>query len=195
MAINQINPPSNLNLNHFMSRLNELGNVAQSCRFAVQFSPVSRNLPANDLIYVCDSVEFPGRGFDVTEVRYYGPSQVFPNNSMYQQANFSFICRQRSVERKFFDDWMDIINPPTSFNFEYAANYYSTVKIYQLANYSSKNSQTQGAVTSGDVIYGWTLRKAYPILVVPQQVTWADNDILRLQVTFTYKYWDREDFK
>ena len=40
--------------------------------------------------------------------------------------------------------------------------------------------------------YGWRLNKAWPTLVNPQQVTWADQDILRLQVTFTYKYWDRK---
>ena len=42
-----------------------------------------------------------------------------------------------------------------------------------------------------EIIYGWKLLKAWPMMVNPQQVTWADTDILRLQVTFAYKYWDR----
>ena len=202
--VNQGNSPSNLRLTNFLSSLDMGNQVAKACRFAVQIIPtsfVNNRLPNNDLMYMCDAAELPGRGFDVTEVRYYGPSQAFPNNTQYNTANFSFICRQKSKERYFFDQWMDVINPVSSFNFEYANNYFSEIKIYQFAEYSSKDQQqnpNKGPLpqnnSAPDIVYGWTLRKAYPILVQPQQVTWADQDILRLQVTFTYKYWDRLDF-
>ena len=195
-------------------------------------------LPDNDLIYMCDAAQLPGRGFGVTEVRYYGPSQALPNNSEYETASFSFICRQTARERFFFDEWMNVINPVSNFHFEYANNYWSDIVIYQLGEFSSKdptplgfgglsiNNPTwspqpgrgpltrndeeslrmreaarggtaaldQSRATAPDIIYGWTLRRAWPILVSPQQVTWQDQDILRLQVTFTYKNWDRENF-
>ena len=94
---------------------------------------------------------------------------------------------------------MDIINPTSSFDFEYANNYFADIKIFQFAEYAKNEGgflEQRGQVSTGspDVIYGWTLRKAWPILVAPQQVTWAETDIVRLQVTFTYKYWDRRDF-
>lgn len=233
MAFSQSNAPSNLNMNNVIGAMNQLQGFAKSCRFAVKIEPIGRvansRLKVNDFIYMCDSAELPGRGFDVTEVRYYGPSQAFPNNTMYNTANFSFLCRQASPERQYFDDWMEIINPTNSFNFEYADNYYAQITIFQFGEWSSKDPAQNGSTssknvnpmaqalpftetqeqnlrqqeragnvraapmnaTAPDVIYSWRLNKAWPTLVAPQAVTWADNDVLRLQVTFAYKYWDR----
>jgi hypothetical protein len=209
MAISQKNNLPNISMDNFLGALSKLNYPARSCRFMVKIVPRSQNpilKYGRDLHFVCDAAEFPGRGFNVTDVRYYGPSQTLPNNSMYSPTNLSFICRTDSLERQFFDDWMDYINPTTNYNFEYAENYYCDVFIYQFAEHSTKAPPVASDNINlmpvprpdgfaPDIIYGWTLRRAWPMLVAPQQVTWADNDILRLQVTFTYKHWDREDFK
>lgn len=188
MAQSQANVPQNLRMDQVLAAVGRLGGYARSCRFAVRIDPVnqtSSRLPPNDLIYMCDAAEFPGRGFGLTEVRYYGPSMSLPNNSEYQPANFSFLCRVGGTEREFFDNWMETINPTTNFNYEYASNYYSTVTIYQLGEIGTN---------AAPISYSWRLIRAYPILVAPQQVTWADTDVLRLQVSFTYKYWDRPNY-
>ena len=197
----QTNIPTELSIKDFKKAADSLGQFAKSCRFVVRINPsltMSNVLPQNDLIYMCEAAEFPGRGFDVTQIRYYGPSQVMPNNTMYNTCNLQFLCRTASTERAFFDDWMDYINPTTTFNFEYPNNYYCTIQIFQLAefafgpgwNWKDPNSQPKDPLA----VYGWTLNKAWPTLVNPQQVTWADQDILRLQVTFAYKYWDRPQY-
>jgi hypothetical protein len=186
----QTNIPQGLSLQEFRSASDALGQFAKSCRFVVKINPSATmlsRLPRNDLIYMCEAAEFPGRGFDVTQIRYYGPSQVMPNNTMYNTSNLQFLCRSGSTERAFFDDWMEYINPTTSFNFEYPNNYYCTIQIFQFSEFGGVNAPL-------NAIYGWTLNKAWPTLVAPQQVTWADQDILRLQVTFAYKYWDRPDY-
>lgn len=208
MAISQRNTPMNLSMDNFLGAISKLNYPARSCRFMVKIVPKNQNFKkyGQDLHYVCDSAELPGRGFNITEVRYYGPGQALPNNPMYSSTNLSFICRTDSLERQFFDDWMDYINPTTSYNFEYAENYYSDVFIYQFAEHSTKAPPVardnmnlipvpRPDNFAPDIIYGWTLRRAWPMLVAPQPVTWADNDILRLQVTFTFKNWDRDDFK
>ena len=200
--------PNNLSMQNFISKMDTLGAPAKGCRFAVQIFPRNYNrlTDCSDLFYLCDAAQLPGRGFGVTEVRYYGPSLVLPNNSEYQAATFSFICNQKSAERYFFDEWMDIINPTSSFNFEFAENYYCDIKIYQLAEFNSKDPALReegrpygehiGAKPGGapDVIYGWTLRRAWPVLLAPTEVSWQDQDIVRLQVTFSYRFWDRKDF-
>lgn len=193
MAFTQQNGPSNLSMVDVLAAAGRLGGYARSCRFAVTIKPMnatSSRLPENDLIYMCDSAEFPGRGFGVTDVRYYGPSLSLPNNTEYQPASFSFLCRVNSRERQFFDDYMEIINPTNTFNFEYAQNYWSEIRIYQLGETPAIPGRTAPGVA-----YSWRLLKAWPILVSPQQVTWADSDVLRLQVSFSYKYWDRPDLQ
>lgn len=208
MSFSSKQPLLNLSMNDFLGAISKLNYPARSCRFMVKIIPPSQNFSkyGQGLHYVCDAAELPGRGFDMTEVRYYGPGQSLPNNTLYSQTNLSFICRTDSLERQFFDDWMDYINPTTTFNFEYANNYYSNVYIYQFAEHSTKAPPVERDQTNiiaipradnfaPDIIYGWTLRRAWPMLVAPQPVTWADNDILRLQVTFTFKNWDRNDFR
>lgn len=195
MSTAQTNAPQSLRMDNIMAAAGQFGGFARACRFAVTITPMrtssgTSRVPRNDLIYMCDAAEFPGRGFGVTEVRYYGPSLALPNNTEYQTANFSFLCRVSSKERQFFDDYMETINPTNSFNFEYAQNYWSEVKIFQFG----ETPAIAGGDTPG-VVYSWRLLKAWPILVNPQPVSWGETDILRLQVTFSYNYWDRPDLR
>lgn len=199
VTVIQENVPQSLSLNDFRSAADAAGQYAKNCRFVVRIGQptgLSQKIP-NDLHLMCEAVEFPGRGFNVTETRYYGPSQSFPNNTMYNTSNMSFICRSDSIERMLFDEWMDFINPTKTFNFAYPDQYWSDVSIFQLTEYGAKPVGRAGKFKdptekiSQFASYAWTLRKTWPTLLNPQQVTWADQEILRLQVTFTYKYWDR----
>ncbi len=72
-----------------------------------------------DMMYLCDATEFPGRGMDILETRYYGPAINFPRNSKYSgELSMSFLVRNEAFERQLFDDWMEIINPTNTFDFE-----------------------------------------------------------------------------
>lgn len=192
MAVNQVsqgNAPKNLDLNQFKSAVNNGGTIAKACRFAVVITPppAIKSAP-NDLYMFCDAAELPGRGFGTIEARYYGPSQMFPTNSQYQPAGLSFLCRSDSRERRFFDDWLDVINPSTNYNFEYFNNYQCDINIYQYAEYGGGS---QGRNFTPHITYHWQLLRAWPMLVNPQPVNWGEQDILRLQVSFAYKSWVR----
>lgn len=213
MAYTSINAPSQIEINNMLSALDGQNQITKGCRFIVRINPqglLGRLSYFNDIgktmLFACDAAEFPGRGFQVSEMRYYGPKQVMPNNTTYGEGiNLSFLVRSKTFERQLFDDWMDIINPPTTYHFKYPADYYSDIEIFHYAEYGRGGSGTGGSrVPNGisssaspaikytpEVIYGWKLFKAWPMMVQPQQVTWADTDVLRLQVTFAYKYWER----
>lgn len=214
MAYSGPNPPTQLELDKMYASLNDNDSVAKGCRFIVRInlsgllSQLSYGDKLSSLIYACDAAEFPGRGFQVTEVRYYGPKQVMPSNTMYGDGiNMSFICRSKTIERQFFDDWMDIINPPNTYHFKFPNEYYTDIEIFQFAEFGSKTGTTisqsdaNSKIPAGanpknayqpEVLYAWKLKKAWPTLVNPQQVTWADSDILRLQVSFAFKNWERQ---
>jgi hypothetical protein len=140
-----------------------------------------------DLVYLCDAAEFPGRGLDMMVPRYYGPEFNLPRNSKYPESiDLSIICRSESNERKWFDDWMDIVNPINSFNFRYRDQYVAQIDVYQFADYGISNESN-----APKAVYQWSLNDAWLFNVAEQQVTWADNDILRLSVSFSYRYWSR----
>ena len=194
MAINVSNSPGALSLGHFRAQLDNIGQVAKSARFIVRIIPQgSNNLLMNlsysnkipYFLYVCDAAEFPGRGFNATTTRYYGPEISVPNNVMYGPTfNLSFICGNKGEERQFFDDWQDIINPLNTYNYNYPKQYYCAIEVYQYAEFASQNNTYVP-------VYSWRYMNCWPSAVLPQQVTWADDNILRLGVTLVYKYWMR----
>lgn len=201
MASFQIsNAPKNLTMLDMRAKMDVLGGPAYNCRFAVRILPAGGpdnflnsagySPLLNDITYLCESVNFPGRGFDFMESRYYGPSQILPFNSKYSnETTLTLLTRGKALERQLFDDWLEIINPTNTFDFNYASTYYCKLQIFQLG-ISGKNSGNQ-APTAPNAEYMWELHQAWPVSVNEQAVTWADNDILRLQVTFTYRYWNR----
>lgn len=190
MAINQVSQTGlkDLSMGRFRSVLDTGGSLAKACRYIVAVRPPTtlKTFP-RELHYLCEAAELPGRGFSVVQTRYYGPSQMFPVNSEYQPINLTFMCRSDSQERRFFDDWLDKINPVDNFNFEYPANYYSEIEVYQYTEYGQMGT----SMPTPNISYQWKLMKAWPTLVNPQAVGWADQDYLRLQVSFAYKYWER----
>lgn len=187
-----------LNLGRFRSVLDKGGSVAKGCRFLVtiripQTMQQAIKTFSPDLDYLCESADFPGRGFSVAQSRQYGPSQVMPVNTEYQPLTLTFICRADSSERRFFDDWLNYINPVNNFNFEYPENYYSVINIYQYAEWGTVGQNRPPFVPQ--ITYNWRLNKAWPTLIGEQGVTWVDQEYLRLQVTFAYKYWDRPNLQ
>lgn len=192
------NPPSNLTMLDFRAKIDNLGTLAKQCRYFVRITPtgvnnkltkLGYNFLLQDLSYLCDSTELPGRAFEVSEARYYGPGIAFPYNTKYsQEISMSFLTRAQGYERQIFDDWLGVINPINNWDFEYARNYYSTIDVYQLSEAPPENSVRPTAPVA---TYMWSLQNAWPATVNPQPVTWADNDVLRLSVSFIYQYWTR----
>lgn len=188
------NSPSTLDMRTVKAKLASYGSLAKSCRFAVRILPKSfanpllnyYNTVFNDLTYLCEVAEFPGRGFiSIDNIRYYGPSFKAPVQSSYEDITLTFLCRQQGLERQLFDDWMDMINPVNNFDFNYKDDYACKIDIFQFSDYDTTGRG------SPDPIYLFSLQDAWPILVNPQPVTWADDQFLRLGVTFTYFKWTR----
>lgn len=202
------NYPRALSLDFFRSVNEKFGSLAKSARFVARIVPrgnrilsISNSNPAfRELLYLCEAAEYPGRGFMNVDLRYYGPSFKLPYQSTYEDINMTFLCRNESYERQFFDDWMGLINPNNTFDFNYRDEYKCQIEIFQIADYSESAYGINipgvglGTVNNFDpakATYSFTLLDAYPILINPQQVTWADDQFLRLGVTFTYHWWTR----
>lgn len=185
----------------------------RSCRFAVRILPqpfIARlsGLNPNDLTYLCEVTEFPGRGFNNIDLRYYGPSQKLPIQTTYEDINMTFICRSRSLERQFFDDWQLCINPVNTYDFNYRDDYSAQIDIFQFGEFGQGIIERTPAVLGDPNLpplpqtyinntlkaqYKITLYDAYPILVNAQPVTWSDDTFQRLVVSFTYSKWGRKE--
>ena len=194
------NAPKRLNMNFFRSRMDTFGNLAKSCRYVVVIRPVGQYIVplanfSEDLMYLTEIAEIPGRGFMNFDIRYYGPSHKLPFQVTYEDLTLTFLCRSESMERRFFDDWMMVINPINSFDFNYRDDYRADIDIYQYSEVGEYvfGGQFEDPLKLEPVPKYWiTMHNAYPILVNPQPVTWADNQVQRLIVSFTYTHWSRK---
>ena len=190
------NPPADLTMVDVMGYMNKFGGPVKSCRYIVRIIPQGEFIASaaslffsRQLTYLCETSEMPGRSLMNMDVRYYGPNFKIPYQSVYEDTTMTFLCRTQSYERQFFDDWMEIINPTNRWDFNYRDSYKSEIQIYQLADYNPA-----AKATAPVAMYQWTLHEAYPIVINPQPVTWADDNYQRLSVSFTYSKWTRRNW-
>lgn len=157
-----------------------------SSYFKVSISYLGNNITPNALPnepthmrgipLICESAELPGRTFALTEQKTYGPSKKFPILTAYNDITLSFVClgvNNEIVPKKFFEDWMEYINPQSNYNFRYKDSY--TAKIF-IEQYTP----------SGDLIYKAELIGAFPISISAQRLNSSSQEQHTLQVTFTY---------
>ena len=207
------NQPTFLRMQDFLGYSTSYGGLVKSARFAVQIVPSGTGsfltqLGYGDFIrqltYLCESAEFPGRGFNMADMRYYGPNFKIPYQTDYQETAMTFLCRTDSYERQFFDDWMEIINPTSTFDFAYKDNYKCEIHMFQFGDVGRRTttdpnrenlppSPTSNEFTEPVATYSWTLHDAWPVLVNPQPVTWADDNFQRLAISFSYSKWTRKN--
>lgn len=193
------NAPNVFSMNVFKTISENYGGLAKSAKFAVHIKPRGFMSAwysfAQDLTYLCEVAEMPGRSFINLDVTYYGPAQKLPVKTQYEDINLTFLCRNGTYERKFFDDWMAAINPINTFDYSYRDEYSCEVDIYQYSDVDwvfrtgSNNTTTGGRHLP---IYKITLMDAYPLLVNPQPMTWQDDIFQRVMVNLTYTKWKRE---
>lgn len=191
-----INPPKDLDMDTFRTLMSIYGGLAKTSRFVARIN--SSPLPMRDsdkdpskirkdLAYLCEAAELPGRGFLSNEIHYYGPTFKVPFQSSYEDLNLTFICRDSFLERQFFDDWLDVINPISTYDFAYRDEYKCSIDLFQM---SDINDGTENPTPR----YKFIFEDAWPILVNPQASTWADDNFQRLTISFTFKRWKRENF-
>lgn len=202
------NAPTSLGLQNYRSVVNKYGGPAKAHRFFVRFAsfPIGlmsrgtfyNNNVVRDLGYLCEAAEFPGRGFMNTDLRYYGPSFKAPFQSTYEDLNLTFVVRDSFLERQFFDDWINIINPINTYDFQYRKNYISQIELFQMSekeNYgeSDKPNEVPPGSRESTAQYKFTFEEAWPILINPMPTNWAEDNFHRLTVSFTYTRWYRQN--
>ena len=188
------NAPRNLTMNDFRAYSDDFGGLLKSARFAIRIIPTGELIQKHmdfceDFTYLCEIAEMPGRGFMNMDVRYYGPNHKLPFQTVYEDINLTFLCRSESMEKQFFDDWMQEINPINSFDFNYRDEYRSEIDVFQFSDFSDEDSDDEPTAQ-----YAITLHNAYPLLINPQPMTWGDNQFQRLIVSFTYSHWSRRGY-
>jgi len=175
-----------------MSSLNEFKSsfttdLAKPNRFDVSIPIPLVLLPyrgiARTLSLRCESTSLPSRTFSTAQQKFgSNPVEKYPFMSNYNDVEMTFIVSGNMDEKKFFDAWMEYINPTYKNDFRYKTDYISTMQINQ---YDERNNLT----------YSVNIIDAYPISVNQLDLNWSSTEYHKLTVVFANSYWQNNSLQ
>ena len=124
----------------------------------------------------CENAELPGRSISTTTMKIYGVEEKFPYQTTYNDTSLTFIVGDDMAEKKFFDAWLNWINPTINYNLKYKADYAVPLTVNQ---YDVKN----------ELSYSVTMLDTFPIAVNQLDLDWSSDGHHKLTVTFAYTSW------
>jgi hypothetical protein len=152
------------------------------------------------LSFQCEQAILPGYQINTVEQRVFGAPFTAAATPIYEPLQLQFLCAGDLWERKFFDDWMELILPKNSQRTtvesfinqggqsrpagtaEYRDNYISTIQVISFHKTGIPNAR-------------YTFEECYPVQVAAQPLSWDnqnDSALMRLSVTFHYRTWSKE---
>lgn len=175
-----------LNIQRFMSNMSQKPPAKSSHFDVIITAKIGGN---SDLTLRAENVSLPGRAVSTTDFFDVGPTRKMGYSAVYLESAISFILSDDYNEKEYFDKWTDVIvgshrvqrNPGGNrFNAGYYDDYKGTVEIL---NYSE----------SGGPTYRTKLIEAWPSVISPIQLDWGSSDFAKLNVTFTYRYYEQHN--
>jgi hypothetical protein len=167
------------NINDFIASFKT--DVARPNRFEVMI-PIPVKLmayygTAKNLTYRCESAELPSVTYETLEQKIYGPIEKYPHQKNYNESTFTFMVSDDMSEKIFFDAWMELMNPSSTYDFPYKMDYATEITVNQYD-------------TSGNISYSISLDDAFPVSVNQLDLDWSSVDAYhKLSVVFAYKSW------
>lgn len=169
-------------LDEFIAQVKTVG-LARTNRYTVIITPPPRLNDGGSLdvfSMMCDQVQLPGINLATTQNRSFGEFREVPYEKLYGDIQLSFYVDNDLSVKRFFDDWMAVIQNNGSRTFEYYNNYVSDMII---------NVED----LEDNVRYSVTAYECYPKTISPIQMDYSAKDIMKMQVTMQYKYWRRSE--
>ena len=129
--------------------------------------------------YTCESSQLPGFTFTTDQRNVMGLSSEIPVSFSHEKLTLSFLCSSSMVERKFFDSWFKLIHDPETSTMGYYDTYVGEIIVKALDD-------------TGNPSYEVKYLNCYPQTLTTQNLTWAETNVLRLTVDFSYEKWISE---
>lgn len=182
------------NVNQFKSNITGTNNkdIAKQSHFEMWISLPEKVLLSETvkpsfapLRFRIDTAEFPGRSITTTDYKHtgYGLSSKVGYGVVYPDVNISMICDSELNEKKLFTSWQNIIignhTRNTNIRHHQSIGYYNDyVSSIFIVQYNQEGKPT----------YGITLQDAYPVIINSLPLNWASEELHKLNIQFSYKY-------
>jgi len=171
----------------FMSKVGIQGGISTKNKFSVMVTPPQAASLANapDIQILCHTVTLPGKSFSRTEDRIYGVDVQKPYGITFEPVSLSFYNTNNFKARRFWEKWLEWIQPAGSRNIRYYSEMIGQIQIY---HYSEDVKEP----VPGEENYVMTLNEAYPMSIEEVELSWENQDVMDFQVQISYKDWSKK---
>lgn len=170
-------------LDNFLSQV-RTQHTPRSDRFEVVF-----NLPralagspefTRTLSVYCEEAQIPGLSATNLPVKIGAWTEYRTQNVEFltTELSFTFLVDELWSGRELFEDWISLAGDPTSKEVGYYEDYVADITVKSL---SSKD----------DVLAAWQIIEATPKLINLTPVSWSNQGLIRMSVSFAAKKWKR----
>ena len=176
--------PTGFNPTEFMSSVEEMGGLSRRNRYSMSITPPtssSFSIPSGKIDFLAISCLLPSKQFATTENRIYGFSKNIPYDVTYEPILVTFLNPNDWSTRKFWDEWLDYIQNPSSFNMQYYSKCTGTVEISVFDEENTSLSDTPR--------YTAVLQEAWPERMSAYALGYENSDHGNFEVSLRYKQW------
>jgi len=177
------------NIQEFSNKINQYGTL-QNNKFIVTIDK-PRTFQGTTRIdelfqFRASSVKIPGVTLDLTPTFRYGvgPAQKMPKNVAFTDISITFIEMGNAYIWKTFASWMNEI---FDFSDRGLSTYKYTAQYKQY--YASPTIKIAIYGNSGELVNTIVLKEAYPTSLTDVNLSWNENTLMNINVTFTFKEW------
>ena len=172
-------------LNDFIANIKS--GLANTSHFSVVVKPPvaianDNNIKANmeKVLLFCEQVSLPGVSYVSNPIRAFGETYEIPYEKTYEPITLSFYVDADMNVKRLFDKWINLIQDTTTRTFSYPDTYISDTLDILIYDKSDKNT------------YVCKLHRCFPKTVSAIQMDYNSHDVMKLNVTFSYKYYTTE---
>jgi len=166
-------------INEFVAQVKR-GGLSRTNRFHVLFQPPFLDPTQVGLVgLLCDQVQLPGTNYSTTQNRVFGEFRETPYERLYEPISMSFYVDRAMAVKDLFDQWMVNIQDPETRLFNYYSNYITDITVFV----EDLENGTR---------YKVTMFEGYPKSVGGIQLDTSSKDVMKMNVSFVYKYYVTE---
>lgn len=138
----------------------------------------SASVDSQSVSLFCEQASLPGLSYNTEPHVMIGESREVPYTRLFDTITMSFYVDTDMNVKRFFDDWQFSVQNPATRSFNYYKSYIKDI----IVNVEDLEDNTK---------YSIKLFECYPKTVGTVQMDYASKDVMKLTVTFAYRYWER----
>ena len=169
----------------FMTKIEEMGGLSRRWKYSVSITPprsLSSSVGAGKIDFLALSVSLPEKALATTEQRIYGINKTVPYETSYEPILLTMLNPQDWSTRKFWDEWLDHIQPPGSKNMRY---YKSMIGQIEISHYDEETTK----INPGQARYTAVLTEAWPERISAYALGYDNGDFGNFEISIRYKQW------